>query len=235
MKFLIFLIILLNTHLATSTETSKQTSTEVSKQKNKNTEFKKAVRYLHQSKGKEARDIFLKLLKSDSSFGLRYNLALSYLQNNQLALAKAYLRQLMFEDGLNTRVRKAFRQVDSYKFSEFWLWIPPDFFYALVTLLFGLWVLFFTQKKRFHKWVGFLLFLVVIGDFGYLFFRYRFSYGTLTKDTKVFSAPDLQSALVSKLLAGRLIAVRKKSKDWTQISFSHQKGWVKELELIDIR
>ena len=221
MKFFIyFLIFSLLPLLAFSTE---------------ETSLNKALTVLEQGKVKQAQHLFSKILKEQkNSQEARFNLALFlYQKTGKTAWAKAYWRQILFENPYSQQTKEALKKVKDKKY--FWLWLPGDLVLALMALSLGIFLFLFYKKQG----IIFSLFIILIThSFGIYYFFHRFgNYSTVIQDSPILNAPDPQASVQFSEKAGTLLKILPDSLPaWSHVQFSNnQRGWISTKHLIPVK
>ena len=71
---------------------------------------------------------------ANSTEATQFNKGLSFYQQGQEGMAKAYWRSVLFQNPYNRQVRLALNKVQDERY--FWLWIPEDIALLLMALVF---------------------------------------------------------------------------------------------------
>ena len=219
MKFFIYFLITILTPFAFSIEEK---------------ELNKALTLLEQGKIQEVQSLFSQYVKAQkNSKQARFNLALSLQKSEKIAWAKAYWRQILFENPYSQQTKKALRFVEDKNY--FWLWLPSDLVLVLMALSFGIFLFLFYKKQG----IIFSLFIILIThSFGIYYFFHRFSnYGTVIQDSPIFNAPDSQASIQSSEKAGALLKVLPDSlPEWSHVKHpNNQRGWIPTKYLIPVK
>ncbi len=194
--------------------------------------FDKGLKTL-KSQPAEAEKLFSLYLKSypDSLPG-RFNLALSfYQQTGKKDLARAYLRQILFENPYHTPTRTFLKNLNDKKY--FWLWIPEDLILSIMALSGMLLILALFKKVRTLIWP---LFFIIQSLGGYYFFHRLRDYSSLTKDSLALSAPDPKAPILFEIKAGALTRTlfHDQEEGLSHVQISANRGWVKSSYLLPI-
>ena len=219
MKFFIYFLIIIPTSFAFSMEEK---------------ELNKALTLLEQGKVQQVRSLFSQYIKSQkNSKQARFDLALSLQKSGKVAWAKAYWRQILFENPYSQQTKKALKLVEDKKY--FWLWLPSDFVLALMALSLGIFLFFFYKKQG----ITFSLFIILIThSFGIYYFFHRFNnYNTLLQESSILSAPDSQASVQSSEKAGALLKTWPESlPEWSHVKLpNNQRGWIPTKYLIPVK
>ena len=173
MKFFIYFLVAISTPFTFSMEEK---------------ELNKALTLLEQGKVQQVKSLFSQYIQSQkNSKQTRFDLALSLQKAEKPAWAKAYWRQILFENPYSQQTKKALKLVEDKKY--FWLWLPGDFVLTLMVLSLGVFLLLLYKKQG----ITFSLFIILIThSFGLYYFFHRFShYNTLLQDSPVFERSRL--------------------------------------------
>ncbi len=175
------------------------------------------------------------LLKNPESKKVRYNLALSFYREGEMAKASAYWRQILFQNAYNTRSRKALQAMGQG--SPWWLFVPSDAMLACLAFAWALMIFFLYKKRFFHLKIYLFPLVFVQALASYYFFHRLGSYATLIKDGEVLSAPDKLASSLFMAKSGTLLKVaRKSSNQWSYIEEqNNRKGWLPSSLLISLK
>ena len=205
-------------------------------------------------------------LRYKRSFSLslaeQFNKGLSFYQQGQEGLAKAYWRPVLFQRPYDSQVQLALKTVGDKKY--FWLWIPEDLVLLVISLCFlilclCMWRFLASLKLSVQKKTGtedsqalifwlfiqkkpiLLLFCLMCFALGAVYFYFRYSdYYTLAEDSAFLSAPDPGAPVLFEKTGGELLKQISSRKAKGEESWSHvrlpdqQTGWLKSDKLIAI-
>ena len=200
--------------------------------------FNKALTHLQENQPEEAIHLFSDFLKTEpkSEIG-RFNLALSfYKQSGNKDPARAYWRQMLFENPYNPQVKAALNALKDKKY--FWLWWPSDLILFLMVLSWVILIfLLFKKKSAAIMW---LPVWIVAHSFSAWYFYHRLgNYSSLMADSRVLSAPDDKASVLFRQEAGALVKVLGKagdSQEWSHIQVSFAKsGWLSSDRLLPLK
>ena len=201
--------------------------------------FNKALTNLQDNKPAEAARLFSDFLKTKpaSEAGL-FNLALSlYRQDEKKDPARAYWRQILFNNPYNQQTREALNLIEDKKY--FWLWTPPDFIMGLMAFSWLIFILLFFKKKFFSLRWWIPVWLVVHGFSSYYFYLRMGNHSTLMQDSMVLSAPDTTAPVLFEQTAGVLVKVLPEKDplpNWSHIETSPGKrGWLHSRLLLPLK
>ena len=219
MKFFIYFLVAISTPFTFSMEEK---------------ELNKALTLLEQGKVQQVKSLFSQYIQSQkNSKQTRFDLALSLQKAEKPAWAKAYWRQILFENPYSQQTKKALKLVEDKKY--FWLWLPGDFVLTLMVLSLGVFLLLLYKKQG----ITFSLFIILIThSFGLYYFFHRFShYNTLLQDSPVLNAPDSQASVEFSEKAGALLKTLPDSlPEWSHVKLpNNQRGWIPTKYLIPVK
>ncbi len=201
--------------------------------------FNKALTNLQDNKPEEASRLFSEFLKTkpQSEAGL-FNMALSlYRQSGKEDPARAYWRQVLFQNPYNRQTREALNLIEDKKY--FWLWIPQDFILGLIAFSWFILIFLFFKKKflALRWWLP--VWFIVHGFSSYYFYFRTGNYSTLMQDSMVLSAPDVTAPALFEQTAGVLVKVLPEKNDlqkWSHIETSTGKrGWLHSHLLLPLK
>ena len=185
--------------------------------------FNQGLNYLQKNQDKKARHSFKEYLKKNpKSLSARFNLALSFYQQSVREeqahlkeLARAYFRQVLFENPYHSPTRQALSLLKDKKY--FWLWLPPDLILVFMafSIIFLLWLFF---KKKPLK-LGITICLIGLAISGAYFYYRLQDHGTLMQDCAILSAPSSKASSIALAKQGSLIRILSKNRPST-------KGWL---------
>ena len=214
-------------------------------------DFAQALSAFTQGKPKKAEQLFLNFLQAHPfSYPARYNLALAYYQQKNLAYALAIWRQLLFEQPFDSVVRQALMhtqsQIPHYSTSHWrakmpwgatpvWLWVPPDVILSVITIFWGILILFLYYRKYQVIWLWLIPMIACHIGAGYYFsFRWN-DYATLIEDIELRSAPQKQAVILSTQTAGQLVKIKQQLQDWAQVTSGLKNGWILSSKLVPVK
>lgn len=197
-------------------------------------EFNQALALLEQGKVQQVKSLFSQYIKTQkNSQKARFNLAVSLQKSQKTNWAKAYWRQILFENPYSQQTKKALTLVKDQK--HFWLWLPSDLVLALIAFSLGAFLFLFYKKQG----ITFLVLIILIThSFGIYYFFHRGShYSTLIQDSPVLSAPDSQASIQFSEKAGALLKTLPNNiTEWSHIKLpNNQRGWVPTKYLIPVK
>ena len=193
-------------------------------------------------------------LRHKRSFSLslaeQFNKGLSFYQQGQEGLAKAYWRPVLFQRPYDSQIQLALKTVGDKKY--FWLWIPEDLVLLVISLCFlilcvCMWRFSATlslsvQKKTntTHNQVStedsqalifwlfiqkkpiLLVFCLMCFALGAVYFYFRYSdYYTLKEDSAFLSAPDPGAPVLFEKTGGELLKQISSRKAKGEETWSH--------------
>ncbi len=204
--------------------------------KEKKALFEKALTHFKNNKFSESSAIFLSLLKTQpESEALRFNLALSlYQKTGKKDPARAYLRQILFENPYHAQARELLKNLEDKKY--FWLWIPEDFILALMALGLGGMIFAIFRKSLFLFRLGAGFFLILWGFSAYYFYPRITHYGSLKQDSSLLSGPDSSAPVLFEPKAGSLLKVLSPEtpEGLIHVQIAKNKGWLQSEDFLPL-
>ncbi len=199
--------------------------------------FYEALVTLQKGQAEQAGRMFSEFLKTHpQSLSGRFNLALSlYRQTENPDPARAYWRQILFEDPYNKQIKDILNTFGDTL--PFWLLWPKDLFLALIALSWIVLLLAFFKNKEL-VYLCLPVWLIAQGLSAYYFYHRLGSYSSLMQDSVVLSAPDSKAPVLFKQKSGALVkvlAVENRSKKWSHVQISPAKtGWLESNVLLPL-